>query len=126
MINIALETLTRNSILFQPTRLKNGVRMCGCESYGGCGGYGDEDACGFRKIIPTSAPTTEPTPDPTFILTTNPSLFPTKAANPTRHSTIKPSFKSTKRPSKRSTVPPSPHRRTKAPKTDKPTRKNKG
>jgi hypothetical protein len=106
------------------------TNMCGCEWYGGCAVYvwginGDEDACGFRQQIPTTAPTTAPIPDPTLIPTTTPSLFPTKAAKPTRHPTLKPSLKPSKRPSKRPTAAPSPHRRTKAPKTDKPTRKSK-
>jgi hypothetical protein len=78
----------------------------------------------IRKVtLPTVVPTAMPTLVPTYV---KPSLSPTKAAKATRHPSLKPSFKPTSRPSRRPTVAPSPQPRTKAPNTDKPTRKNKG
>jgi hypothetical protein len=78
----------------------------------------------IRKVaLPTAEPTAIPTVVPTYV---KPSLSPTKTAKPTRRPTFKPSFKPTSRPSRRPSVAPSPQPRTKAPKTDKPTRKSKG
>jgi hypothetical protein len=77
----------------------------------------------IRKVtLPTAEPTAIPTLEPTYA---KPTLLPTNTAKPTRRPTVKPSFKPTLRPSKRPTEAPSPQPRTKAPKTDKPTRKSK-
>jgi hypothetical protein len=84
----------------------------------------DRNNNAIRKVsVFTAEPTAMPTLLPTYV---EPTLFPTKAGKPTRRPTVKPSFKPTSRPSKRPTAAPSFRPNTKAPKTDKPTRKSKG